>query len=235
LRPIHFCHEVEYSLLQIGPRPSSFFLQPRRTKTLLMTALVGVACTAGIAFGLGILFNYESTPGKIGAVPTKWPSTSQIERLTDRPTLIMLAHPRCPCTRASVAELGQKMARLQGKVYAYVLFLQPALSNAQWKDTGLQRSAAAIPGVKVRSDVGGVEAHRFGAETSGHTRLFDRDGRLLFSGGMTEFRGHAGENTGERAIESLVNGQVPARTATSVFGCALANRSQKGDRALCLK
>jgi hypothetical protein len=127
------------------------------------------------------------------------------------------------------------MARLQGKVYAYVLFLQPAQSDAQWTNTDLQRSAAAIPGVKVRVDVDGVEARRFGAETSGHTLLFDRDGSLLFSGGITEFRGHAGDNIGERAIESLVNGQAPARTTTFVFGCALANRTQKGDGAPCPK
>ena len=43
------------------------------------------------------------------------------------------------------------------------------------------RSAAAIPGVKVLSDVHGVEATRFGAETSGHTLLFDRDGRLFLA------------------------------------------------------
>ena len=226
---------MEYSLLQIGPRLRSFSVQPRRKETLLVTTLLGIAWTAGVAFGLRTILSYESKPGKIGAVPSKWPATSQIERLTNRPTLIMLAHPRCPCTRASVAELGQIMARLQGKVYAYVLFLHPAQSNAGWEDTGLQRSAAAIPGVEVRSDVDGVEARRFGAETSGHTLLFDRDGRLLFSGGITEFRGHAGDNTGERAIESLVNGQAPARTATSVFGCGLANRSQKEDRALCQK
>src|SRR5207253_11434658 len=108
------------------------------------------------------LLAYESTSGTIGAVPRQWPSTSQIERVTDRPTLIMLAHPRCPCTRASVAELAQMMARMQGKVYAYVLFLKPQPSGAEWEDTELRRSAAAIPGVKVLSDADGVEARRFG-------------------------------------------------------------------------
>jgi hypothetical protein len=127
------------------------------------------------------------------------------------------------------------MARMQGKVDAYVLFLKPGQSGIEWEDTDLRRSAAAIPSVRVLWDVDGVEARGFGAETSGHTLLFDRDGRLLFSGGITEFRGHAGDNTGERSIESLVNGQAPARTATSVFGCALANRSQKGNRARCRK
>jgi hypothetical protein len=210
-------------------------LQPRRTKTLLVTALFGIAWTVAITFGLRTLLAYESTPGAKGAVPSQWPSTSQIERLTDRPTLLMLAHPRCPCTRASVDELAQLMARMQGKVDAYVLFLKPRQSGTEWEDTELRRSAAAIPGVTVLSDVDGVEARRFGAETSGHTLLFDRDGRLLFSGGITEFRGHVGDNTGMRAIKSLVNGQTPARAATSVFGCALAHLSQKGDKALCRK
>jgi hypothetical protein len=198
-----------------------------------VTALLGIAWTVAIAFGLRTLLAYESTPGTIGAVPGQWPSRSQIERLTNRPTLVMVVHPRCPCTRASVAELAQLMARIQGKVEAYVLFLKPRQSGAEWEDTELRRSVAAIPNVTVLSDVDGGEARRFGAETSGHTLLFDRDGRLLFSGGITEFRGHVGDNAGVRAIESLVNGRAPARAATSVFGCALANRSQKGDKALC--
>jgi hypothetical protein len=209
-------------------------LQPRRTKTLLATVLLGIAWPVAIAFALRAVLAYESTPGTIGAVPGQWPATSQIERLTDRPTLVMLAHPRCPCTRASVAELAQLMARMQGKVDAFVLFLKPRRSGTDWEHTELRRSAVAIPGVTVLSDVDGVEARQFGAETSGYTLLFDRDGRLLFGGGITEFRGHVGDNTGVRAIESLVNG-LPARTATSVFGCALANRSQKGDKAVCRK
>ena len=127
------------------------------------------------------------------------------------------------------------MARLRGKVDAYVLFLKPRQSGTEWEDTDLRRSAAAIPSVTVLSDIDGVEAQRFGAETSGHTLLFDRDGRLLFSGGITEFRGHLGENAGERAIESLVNGEATAQTGTPVFGCGLVNRKQKTGKALCRK
>jgi hypothetical protein len=127
------------------------------------------------------------------------------------------------------------MVRLQGKIDAYVLFLKPGQTGSVWEDTDLRRSAAAIPSVTVLSDVDGMEAHRFGAETSGHTLLFGPNGRLLFSGGITEFRGHIGDNIGKRAIESLVTGHAPARTITSVFGCALADRAQKGDKAPCRK
>lgn len=127
------------------------------------------------------------------------------------------------------------MARLQGKVAAYVLFVKPRESGRDWEDTGLRRSAEAIPGVKVVFDSDGIAARRFGAETSGHTLLFGADGRLLFSGGITASRGHAGQNAGENAIVALLNNQTPAQTQTLVFGCALANRVDAGSQTLCLK
>ena len=181
-----------------------------------------------------VLFHYENTPGRVGALSQAWPA-AQIERATDRPTLVMLAHPHCPCTAASVGELAQIMARLQGRVAAYVLFVKPKGAGRDWDDASLRRSAEAIPGVKVVFDPDGVEARRFGAETSGHTLLFGADGRLLFSGGITASRGHAGDNVGESAIVALVHSQTPARTQTLVFGCSLANRAETGPTALCLK
>jgi len=125
------------------------------------------------------------------------------------------------------------MARVAGKVNAYVLFLKPASSGADWENTGLRQTVARIPGVTVLSDQGGLEARRFGATTSGHTLLFSTDGRLLFSGGITKSRGHAGDNEGESAILALVNHQPARRTETLVFGCALASRSERGGPAIC--
>ncbi len=119
----------------------------RRTKRILATSLFAILWIATVAFGLQTLFQYENTPGRVGALPRAWPA-SQIERSSDRPTLIMLAHPHCPCTRASVGELAQIMARLQGKVAAYVLLVKPKEAGRDWEETDLVRSAEAIPGRK---------------------------------------------------------------------------------------
>jgi hypothetical protein len=208
-------------------------LQLRKIR-ILETSFFAITWIATVAFGLRALFDYENTPGRVGAIGRTWPDT-QIERATDRPTLVMLAHPRCPCTTASLGELAQIMAQLQGKVAAYVLFVKPKEAGRDWDDTSLRSSAEAIPGVKVIIDPDGVEASRFGAETSGHALLFGADGRLLFTGGITVSRGHAGDNAGESAIVALVNNQTPARTQTLVFGCSLANRGETGPPALCLK
>ena len=144
----------------------------------------------------------------------------------------MLAHPRCPCTRASINELAQLLAQIHEEVNTYVLFLKPE-QRPDWGETDLQRAAAAIPGVTVLSDRDGAEAQLFGAETSGHTMLFDAKGRLLFSGGITASRGHAGSNPGENAIVSLINGQSAERSTTLVFGCSLSGRKQQGTQRLC--
>jgi hypothetical protein len=201
----------------------------------MATALLGVAWVGSILFGVRALLNYESSPGRVGSVPNLWPADSAIHLADDRPTLIMLAHPQCPCTRASTNELAEVMARVRGKVQAYVLFYTPEGSGADWQNTSLRQSAAQIPGVTVLSDVDGAEARRFGAETSGHTFLFDPSGRLLFNGGITQSRGHSGDSVGENAIISLANNHGSDRSKTWVFGCPLTDRRQAGMRPPCLK
>lgn len=93
-----------------------------------------------------------------------------------------------------------------------------------WERTGLWSSAAAISGVMVRADIDGEAARRFGAATSGQALLYAIDGRLLFSGGITESRGHEGDNAGRSAIAALVLGAKTATPAASpVYGCPLFN------------
>ena len=192
---------------------------------------MGLAWVGFVAAGVRGLLNYESTPGAVASVPKSWPG-SQVPLATDRMTIVMLAHPHCPCTRASMSELAKIMAESQGKAVAYVLFSKPSNAGADWNDTSLERSAAAITGVTMMVDIDGVEAGRFGAETSGHTLLFAPDGQLLFSGGITQARGHAGDNAGESAIVLLVNHRPAEREQTQVFGCSLPKHDGSAPGAL---
>jgi hypothetical protein len=205
-----------------------------KRKNILITTLLGATWMAALAFGGRVLFKYETTPGRVGLVSSNWPSVSAIPRSTDKATLLMLAHPHCPCTRASIGELAQIMAHAIGKVNAYVLFVKPSGAGADWDDTDLRRSAAAIPAVTVLTDENGTEAARFGAETSGHTLMFDRNGTLVFSGGITASRGHAGSNTGESAVLAALNQEPIQQARTSVFGCSLTKRNSGEEGKLCL-
>lgn len=190
--------------------------------------LLGTAWILTICASLRPLLSYENAPGRSGTIPSAWPRNSKIALAPDQDTLVMFAHPHCPCTRASISELAESMAEIRNKITAYVVFLKPSNSTSDWEDTSLRRSAAKIPGVTVISDVDGTEADKFGAETSGHAFLFDSSGRLLFNGGITGSRGHEGDNAGKSAIVSLINQQSAARSDTFVFGCSLFNAKQHG-------
>lgn len=194
---------------------------PPARRTQAMLVLTGISWLVLVCVGMWLLWGYANTPGLAAEPPRQWPSDSRIQPSQDHATLVMLAHPYCPCTRASMGELASIMAHSQGRLSAYVLFIRPEGSTADWEETDLWRSASRIPGVKVIHDRDGREASRFHALTSGQTVLYDRDGRLLFSGGITASRGHFGDNAGQASIISIVNAEVPSRTETSVFGCPL--------------
>jgi hypothetical protein len=176
-----------------------------------------------VGVGLAFTWSYESTPGQAASPAVMWPAESKIQRSANRSTLVLFAHPQCPCTRASIEELARIVARSQGQLAAYVLFIKPSGTPLNWEKTALWRNAAAIPGVKVRSDYGSTEARHFDASTSGQTILFNRDGQLLFTGGITATRGHSGENEGSDAIIDLVTTGKTRHKKTLVFGCALAS------------
>lgn len=193
----------------------------RRKAARLIFLLTTIVWASLAGAGLWWLWSYENAPGLAAMPPGEWPSSSRIQLATDQPTLVMLAHPHCPCTRASIGQLASIMAHSQGRLRAYVLFLKPKGSSDDWQKTDLWQSASHIPGVNVINDSDGDEARLFSAATSGQAMLYNTQGRLLFSGGITGSRGHFGDNAGQDAIVAIVNTEIPVRTETSVFGCPL--------------
>jgi hypothetical protein len=192
-----------------------------------MYAVVGTVWAAAVAFGLSRLWRYEGTPNTPASPPLAWPADARLPRQADLPTLVLFAHPRCPCSRATIRELAKLMTDCGGRLTATVLVLRPVDVPDGWERTDLWDRAAAIPGVSVRCDAGGAESRRFGAATSGQTLLYAPDGRLLFAGGITESRGHEGDNAGRSAVISLVKGRNSATQSalTPVYGCPLFNES----------
>ncbi len=189
-----------------------------------MSLTTGVATALWMVAVVGTLLGmmaYSSAPGPAQAAPVTWPLESRLPRRPDRPLLVLFAHPRCPCTRASIEELARLMARFPGRIDAHVVFLRAEGTPVDWARTDLWRSAAAIPGVAVHQDEAGTEARRFHAATSGQTLVYDAGGHLGFQGGITLSRGHAGDNPGIDAISALILGAPAGSGSTPVFGCGL--------------
>ena len=190
----------------------------RRRAAITASCALWLACLA--AAGLAV-WDYQTTAGAPGAPPVRWPRGSAIARDGERATVLLFAHPHCPCTRASVAELGRLMSRLRDRASAHVLVQRPAEFAPGWERTEVWAAAERIAGVTVHLDLEGREAARFGAATSGQVLLYDPRGRLRFSGGLTASRGHVGESIGHQEIAAIVEGGETADATSRVFGCAL--------------
>ena len=199
-----------------------------RHKPLVLMGIV--IWLAGTGFGFLKLVRFENAPGEAIGAPAQWPPSSEIRRHATRPTLVIILHPQCSCSRAALGELALIMSQAEGRADAHALFFRPAGVAKEWVQNDLWRDASAIPGVEVRIDEQGKEARLFHATTSGAVVLYDREGGLIFEGGITPSRSHSGDNAGRSAVVALLNGDRSERSRTFVFGCSLLDsRTSGGD------
>jgi hypothetical protein len=207
--------------LAIRPEWRGFFarglklLQFRPARPVVVALWIVTLITGSV-----VLTRYETTPGADTPAPAQWPSGVSIRRDLNLPTLVMFLHPYCPCSRASIGELALIMARCQGRVVGVVV-IAVARGLDDPKKGGLERAAELIPGITVLRDRDGVAARRFHAATSGHTVLYDKDGSVLFAGGITSARAHSGDNTGRDTIVALIAGKESPIQTTPTFGCPI--------------
>lgn len=205
-------------LSEVGPEVHTVPKKLSITMTMLILMWGVVVCC-----GMAIVIDHGAAAGSVAQTEAQWPNGTSLTRSAGRFTLLMFIHPQCPCSRASVGELAELMATSQNVLTAKVIVLAPE----DWSQTQIQtdvwRSAAQIPGATVQMDLNGVEAHRFGALTSGQVLLYDPQGQLSFRGGITGARGHFGSNRGRSTVSSIVDSQqttdVPMQCP--VFGCPL--------------
>lgn len=163
-----------------------------------------LAWVGAFAAGTHAFMRWESTPGASAAsAPSAKPAAAW--RLT------MVAHPQCPCTKASLAVL-ERIVR-EGGLQATVLFVGR-------EDSETVRAARRIPGVTVERESAPDSTRDHGARTSGQAFLFDPTGRIRFSGGLTAGRGAATPSSGAAAIRSILLGS-DTHAEAPVFGCAL--------------
>jgi hypothetical protein len=190
-------------------------------KSIFLQRVTSVVWLVLLAGGMALFMGYENRAGTAAEAPGDWPRASQIPRVTDRSTLVMLLHPHCPCTRATINELARLITKVGGRLAVRVVFVKPDGVENGWEQSDIWASAAQIPGVQVVNDEKGRESLLFGARTSGQSMLYNENGKLVFSGGITVGRGEEGDSMGAAAIVALIGGQTEPVRATSVFGCPL--------------
>jgi hypothetical protein len=185
------------------------------SRTPVITSLLA-GWLAALAGGWLFLDN-RATPGAAFAAPPSWPADSTLTRAAGRPTLLLFAHPHCPCTRAGLDDLAWILARCEG-ADAAVVFVLPPGAPPDWQRGATWERARALPGVRLVTDRDGAEARRFGAMTSGHVMVYRAGGELAFGGGIAAPGAHAGRRI---ALAALRGEDVGEARRPEVFGCPL--------------
>ncbi|MFK7852551.1 MAG: hypothetical protein AB8B79_00500 [Granulosicoccus sp.] len=211
----------------------------RSEKNLWPLVLLWLGTASSLLFAMA---DYGTTAGHAAEPPgTLLHSNSAwLDTKTPKPTLLLFAHPLCPCTRASLSELESVAHKLDGLFNPHILFFEPKDKSTMsdvWAASDLKAIAARIPGAQSHADVDGVLAAQFGSYTSGQVLLYDTDGELQFAGGITPSRGHTGSNPGRAKIISTILSDErvdPLLAGTSpVFGCSVLDQKTH-DRKLPL-
>lgn len=198
-------------------------MNPRRLMTATLFAAAAIwAGTVGAAYRA--IRQFETTPGRAATAPATWPAESRLARNDGAPTLVMLVHPRCSCSRASMLELQAVIEKAPRTLRTYVVMYRPRDAKSGWERTDVYDAATRLRGVRVVIDEDGGEARRFGTFTSGQTFVYDAGGHLRFEGGITSLRGHAGINRGRVDVIRLVNSDIGSGSHP-VFGCSIVKEN----------
>jgi hypothetical protein len=197
--------------------------------------VVGLVLTAALCVWLSLVamgfkgqMDAMNAPGPESSPPARWPADASLRRSASGPTLVLFGHPRCPCTPASLRQLGDRVARAAGPVDVHVVFFRPSGGDADWRSGPAWDAARTIPGARLHDDEDGALARRFGARASGLLAVYGTDGALLLRGGLTAGRGASGPSAGADALDAVLAGRRPAFEAIPVYGCAILDESLSG-------
>ena len=96
--------------------------------------VIALVLTWALAVGVGgtTLLRYTNTSGRLATPPPQWPYGDRIRTEPSHATLVVFAHPQCPCSRATLEELSQILARYRGSLNAYVDIYAPRSEGRGW-------------------------------------------------------------------------------------------------------
>jgi hypothetical protein len=176
-----------------------------------------------LSVGFKGLFDFSGTPGIASSLNSGWPASSKLKVPPNSDLLVLFLHPRCACSRATLAELESLLPALKGRVKVSIVFFRPKGKDEAWIKGTIWKQATSLTDVEVTIDRDEFESNAFHAVTSGQAYYFDAAGVMRFSGGITPARGHVGENDGVRAIQTLASQRSAEITQTPVYGCSFQN------------
>lgn len=175
--------------------------------SILLKVGLGTLWALGVGGSMAVAMRYEATPGRAGKAAPSRSSGREV---------VMVVHPDCPCTGASVRALQRLLTEASVPVKANLLIVAygPASHAA-----AQEKYARAVPAAKAEWISAEQAKAKYGAYTSGHVIAYV-DGKPVFRGGLTSGRGVESTSESQLRLKDFLAGK-PVDAASPVFGCAL--------------
>lgn len=185
------------------------------TPKLVLAIAVWSVAAAG---GLYAVTAHGAAEGRPASAPATLGASL---RSSGRATIVVAAHPSCPCTRATLHELRKVAEEANGAADIVILLAGHGTDRVA---DDIRANAASIPGARIVEDKDRAIAESLGAHTSGTVLFYDVTGALRFSGGITPSRGHEGASAGADAVRALVKDSAATTPrSTPIYGCPISD------------
>lgn len=200
-----------------GVRASAFRKFFKKALLLLFTSsrfVLPIIWIVAVGAAGVTLHRFEITPAEKRAA-TKPKDVSRAN------TLLLFAHPKCPCTSATLKNL-ELIHQAHPETQTEIMLVIPAGAPADFEDGPTSSWQASHSWARLSLDPKGALATAAGATTSGHVIYYDANGDTQFSGGITRARAVAGEATALRSLLASIGGSKTSNLSQhDVFGCPL--------------
>jgi hypothetical protein len=183
------------------------YVKKPTTSSMVLKGVVGAVWALAIGGSLATSMRYESTPG---AAEKPGRAAGKVYEI------VMVVHPDCPCTGASVSALRKLLGSASVPVKAHLRVVAFAKPD---HPVGEEKYARALPNADAAWISPEEAKAKYGALTSGHVAAFF-NGNPVFSGGLTSGRGVESLSESQLRLRDFLSGK-PINAVRPVFGCAL--------------
>lgn len=226
-RPFSFLSDRFARVLSLTPTAGKP-LRWLKDRTHLITVSIVGWCLA-IALCSGALAWSARRPGQGASPPERLPESITSGQTGARTTVIVAIHPRCPCSRATVANLESAWRTAARSCDLVAVVYAPGDRPVGWAETDTVKRIAALDGARRINDPDGSISAALGVWTSGQVLVYDANGKLRFSGGITPSAGHEGDCASLETLRNLVGAGTSDHSGkdsvlhSAVFGCPLCD------------
>lgn len=191
-------------------------------------AIIGFFWVCSILLSYGYIIYYHQVEGSSDRSARDWPLNANLSLDSQKPTMVLAVHPKCPCTVATCRELARLLLRAHRpvKIYALVFTPSPNPDGEEWFNSPTMSDLKRVPLLEMIKDENGELAQSFGMSTSGDIRLYSSNRHLLFAGGITASRAHEGECAATDKLFSRIRGESSQYFEYPVFGCPITETDE---------